>query len=163
MFRKKTDCPCGCGRVLSGQARAFAQGASDVEHLVDGLMKVVAPFVPSDARQREKLDGIVADGRSIERQMYATAHGGTELPSVSVGDIDSWMTAATQLISSQARTLAARRNRPGSNHGMDAPTWLVDRRAFYRSETEVDRAIAPGYVALPLESIACDAYRVSIG
>jgi hypothetical protein len=92
---------------LSGQARVFAERASDVGHLVDGLEKVVAPFVPQDAPQRARLDDIVADGRLIEHQLYATAHGEAELPSVGVHDIDSWMRTATQLISSQARLMAA--------------------------------------------------------
>jgi hypothetical protein len=107
MFRKKTACTCGCGRVLTGQARVFAERGSDIEHLVDGLEKVVAPFLPQDALQRSKLDNIVADGRLIGRQLYATAHGEAELPGVGVHDVDSWMTTATQLISSQARMMTA--------------------------------------------------------
>jgi hypothetical protein len=107
MFGTKTECACGCGRVLRGQARAFAARASDVAHLVDGLEKVVAPCTPDDAPQRRTLSDTVAGGRLIEYQLYATAHGEAEIPSVSVHHIDSWMATATQLMSSQARLMAA--------------------------------------------------------
>jgi hypothetical protein len=117
MLGKGAPCSCGCERVLKGQSRGFAKHAVIVRHLVDGLRMVVRPSVPDDSSQRPRLEQMESDGRSIEADLLSVAHGERSAPGYSIADIDSWMEAATKLIGSQARAIAAQGHNPADVTG----------------------------------------------
>ena len=108
MLRRTRECDCGCGRVLKGQAQGFAKLGGQVSHLLDGLSKVIEPFIPADAPERTKLAQIQTDGRALEADLFGVAHRTQELPRYSIQDFEQWMGAATELIGARARDLSAK-------------------------------------------------------
>jgi hypothetical protein len=117
VFGSKEPCECGCGSQLKGQARGFSRHAANIRHLVDGLTKVVEPFVPADAAERGKLDQMKADGHALEADLFSVAHGEQGTPRYSVADIDSWMAAATGLVGGRARAMAEKGIDPAATTG----------------------------------------------
>jgi hypothetical protein len=91
--------------MLKGQARAFSRSGASTRHLIRGLEEVVGPSWP-DRALFPRLDQVESEGRAIELDLFAVAHGERELPQYSVEDIDLWMGRATEMIGNRARRLS---------------------------------------------------------